>query len=125
MKKLLLILALSFFSAQSFAEDDSVFYCVEAQNQLMYSHSVNSKVNLEGFIFRKKGDFIELKGLFFGSKDSLNPYTKLDVITDYQGELFARSWERSMFYNTNSGLFLYSHLDGTSIKTVIANCEVF
>ena len=77
----------------------------------MFSDSNNSKVNLEGFVLKKDGEFIELKGSMFGNKDSLNPFTKLDVITDYQGELFARSWERSMLLNTNSGLFLYSHLD--------------
>ena len=126
MKNLLLLLSLSFFSVQGLAKlDDSVFYCIETQNHLMFSSSLSSKVNLEGFALKKEGEFIELKGSIFGSKDSLNPYTKLDIITDYQGELFARSWERSMLLNTNSGLFLYSHLDGTSIKTVIANCEVF
>jgi hypothetical protein len=125
MKKLLLILLFQFFSTQILAVEDSVFYCVETQNQLMFSDSNNSKVNLEGFVLKKDGEFIELKGSIFGNKDSLNPFTKLDVVTDYQGELFARSWERSMLLNTNSGLFLYSHLDRTSIKTVIANCEVF
>ena len=125
MKKLLLILVFQFFSSQILALEDSVFYCVETQNQLMFSDSNNSKVNLEGFVLKKDGEFIELKGSIFGNKDSLNPYTKLDVITDYQGELFARSWERSMLLNTNSGLFLYSHLDRTGIRTVIANCEVF
>ena len=125
MKKLLLLLILSFFSAQVLAEEDSVYYCMETQSQLIFTHSLNSKVNLEGFKFKKEGDFIVLKGSIFGNKDSLNPFTKLDVITDYQGELFARSWERSMLFNTDSGLFLYSHLDGSSIKTVIAKCEVF
>ena len=125
MKKLLLLLFFQCFSIQILALDDSVFYCIETQNQLMFSNSNNSKVNLEGFVLKKDGEFVELKGSIFGNKDSLNPFTKLDVITDYQGELFARSWERSMLLNTNTGLFLYSHLDRTSIKTVIANCEVF
>ena len=95
MKKLLLILVFQFFSSQILALEDSVFYCVETQNQLMFSDSNNSKVNLEGFVLKKDGEFIELKGSIFGNKDSLNPFTKLDVITDYQGELLVSCWNRS------------------------------
>ena len=110
MKKLLLILVFQFFSSQILALEDSVFYCVETQNQLMFSDSNNSKVNLEGFVLKKDGEFIELKGSIFGNKDSLNPFTKLDVVTDYQGELFARK-NKNIYYQHLNKNQLYALLN--------------
>jgi hypothetical protein len=101
-----------------------VFFCTETQKQAMFEDNVH-KGKLDRFIFNKEGDFVTLTGSLFGDKDSFSPYTKLDVIDDYEGRLFARSFERSMLYYEDTGIFMYSHLDGVYIKTVFAKCTIF
>jgi len=124
MKKLLLLLTLSLISTQGLVEDSEVYYCDELQHLFIKQDTVK-KYKLDRFKFKKENDFITLTGSSFGGEDSWIPYTKLDIIDDYKGEIFARNLEHSMTYNRDNGSFQYSHLNQGFIHIIIAKCEIF
>lgn len=130
MKKLLLLLLISLTSTHTLALDDQTFYCVETQKQRVLENST-TKQNLNRFKFKKEGNFVTLTGSLFGNKSSI--YTQLDVMQNFKYEFLASSVGRYMAYYEDKGIFLYSHLAGSSIgtaydsniQTVFAKCEVF
>ena len=75
MKKLLLLLLLSFFSIQGLAEDSEVYYCDEIQHLAIEQDTVKS-YKLDRFKFKKENNFITLTGSSFGSVDDFYEFTK-------------------------------------------------
>ena len=124
MKKLLLLLTLSLISTQGLVEDSEVYYCDELQHLFIKKDTVE-KYKLERFKFKKENDFITLTGSSFGGEDNWIPYTQLDIIDDYKGEIFARNLEHSMTYTRDNGSFQYSHLNRGFIHIIFAKCEIF
>jgi hypothetical protein len=137
MKKLLLLLLFSFFSTQSLAKVGDVYYCIMNQNTNVTESGVN-ELELERFkisvgetsfgvfdshIFYFRLDDIGdqmVSGLEYDSKSEYSEDLKkfIDIET-YSGG------NQGQTIQYNNGDFYFSDVRPPSIRTVIANCEIF
>ena len=131
MKKLLLILLLSFFSTQSLAKVGDVYFCNETKNIFIYAEDGKvESYKLDSFSFKNNEDgIIKMIGPSFGGKDHvIGPYTALDVRANDNIELVAYTNgidKRLMSYSKDDGAFQYTNHRGIGIRVVTASCQVF
>ena len=134
MKKLLLLLILSFCSAQSFAKDGDVYYC----EMKSYSSTSNSfQVNYEYFYetydvnnFKFKWDNNNL--IFSDSFISISRKklvllpdggTSDSIFSAQTSDAYFASEIESVFYS--NGNFYYSMVSPSAVFSVVAKCDKF
>ena len=126
MKKLLLLLTLSFLSSISLAKVGDTYLC-EEKNHIAIVHGINSMYGdakpFDTFIFEKKKDKIVFKNFMFASSIPIN-FSKHEEdfrggnrkvgVFDYQ--------EKNALYHI--GNFSYVAQGPSSVRVIMAECQI-
>ena len=137
MKKLFVILLLSFFSTQSIAEVGDTYYCIMNQHIKLTDSGVE-ELKLERFKIKVK-EYGMLKSMqnpaftfHWGEGGKEGSYSNMILNLEYEWdsidyktvETYSGSWKGQTVYY-HDGNFYFAGMGKKHIKVVMAECEVF
>ena len=121
MKKLLLLLLLSFLSLNSLAKEGDLYLCEITNHQRitasdMYGYRGNVEIEpYETFIFEKKKDAIILKNFFYATALSI-------IVNENDEEFYGNDSYHNFYYRY--GRFSYTAGVGNGAFIVLAKCKI-
>ena len=124
MKKLLLLLLLSFLSTQSLAKVGDVYYCVMKNYSSMSNRGIEI-YDINNFKFKREKEKLIFDDRFIPISDKEIPITFSGEGTDFL--FMAQSSNSGRFESVvySNGKFHYSLTSSNAVFSVVAECDVF